>query len=156
MTEPPPNRRSQGEGPFRVMLFAGFFYMLLPRSISLRLIPRVLMGFPLFASSAALAQQTSAEDAAAAASCLACGGTMIMIPIAVLVLNIALLVWVAKDAKARGMENPVLWMMLVLFTSLIGLAIYWFTRPQGVKEACSGCGNNRLPSLSTCPHCGRS
>jgi len=29
--------------------------------------------------------------------------------------SVALLVWVARDAKARGMDSAVLWMLLVFF-----------------------------------------
>jgi hypothetical protein len=86
--------------------------------------------------------------------CSACGG-LIAIPILIIALNIAMLVWVAKDAKARGMETPILWMLLVFFMSVVGLIIYIFSRPQGEIVKCPNCGNNRLRSLSQCPHCGR-
>jgi uncharacterized membrane protein YhaH (DUF805 family) len=79
---------------------------------------------------------------------------MIAIPIAILALNIALLVWVARDAKARGMDNAVLWMILVMFTSVIGLIIYIFSRPQGNLVPCVSCHNQRLQSSAKCPHCG--
>jgi hypothetical protein len=62
---------------------------------------------------------------------------------------------VAKDAKARGMETPILWMLLVFFLSVVGLIIYIFSRPQGEIVKCANCGNNRLRTLSQCPHCGR-
>ena len=86
--------------------------------------------------------------------CSACGG-IIAIPIAIIALNIAMLVWVAKDAKARGMETPILWMLLVFFLSVVGLVIYIFSRPQGEIIKCANCSNNRLKTLSQCPHCGR-
>lgn len=79
---------------------------------------------------------------------------MIMVPVLFFALNIALLVWVARDAKARGMDNAVLWMALVMFTSVVGLAIYIFARPQGETEKCPNCGNNRLKGLAKCPYCG--
>jgi hypothetical protein len=77
-----------------------------------------------------------------------------MIPIVVLVLNIALLVWVARDAKARGMDSAVLWMLLVMFTSVLGLVLYLFSRPQGEVAQCSNCRNQRLQASLKCPHCG--
>jgi len=77
-----------------------------------------------------------------------------LIPIILTVLGIALLVWVARDAKARGMDSAVLWMILVFFTSIIGLIIYLFSRPQGNLVPCSHCGNRRLQASAKCPHCG--
>ncbi|MBI3684619.1 MAG: membrane protein insertion efficiency factor YidD [Acidobacteria bacterium] len=72
---------------------------------------------------------------------------MILIPIMLFALNIALLIWVARDAKSRGMDSAVLWMILVMFTSVIGLIIYTFSRPQGNLIQCSSCNNKRLDSL---------
>ena len=79
---------------------------------------------------------------------------MLLIPIAIIALNIALLVWVARDAKSRGMDNAVLWMLLVFFTSVLGLVIYLFSRPQGELVQCPHCNNRRLKVSATCPHCG--
>lgn len=101
----------------------------------------------------ALAQQSRPSDLAACGACGTCGGTLILIPIAIIALNIALLVWVARDAKARGMDSAVLWMILVMFTSIIGLIIYIFSRPQGNLVRCQHCGNNRLQASAKCPHC---
>ena len=89
--------------------------------------------------------------------CAACGGlgfVFIIIVVALIALNIALLVWVARDAKSRGMDNAVLWMVLVMFTGVIGLIIYIFSRPQGNLVKCKNCGNNRLKASAKCPHCG--
>ncbi len=90
----------------------------------------------------------------ACAACGTCGGVLIGIPIVFIALNIALLVWVARDAKARGMDSAVLWMVLVMFTSVIGLIIYIFSRPQGNVVQCQHCGNKRLQVGARCPHCG--
>ncbi len=93
----------------------------------------------------------------ACAGCGICGGglaVMILIPVIFFVLNIALLVWVARDAKARSMDSSVLWMALVMFTSVLGLVIYIFSRPQGNLVSCQSCGNNRLQASAKCPHCG--
>lgn len=97
--------------------------------------------------------QGPADAAAGLAGCAACGG-LIFIPIGIIVLNIALLVWVARDAKARGMDSSVLWMLLVMFTSVIGLIIYISSRPQGNVVQCSNCQNKRLQASVKCPHCG--
>jgi uncharacterized membrane protein YhaH (DUF805 family) len=99
----------------------------------------------------ALAQ--SSDAASQVAGCAMCS-TFLAVPIIILVLNIALLVWVARDAKARGMDSAVLWMILVMFTSVIGLLIYIFSRPQGNLIRCPNCGNNRLQASVKCPHCG--
>lgn len=91
------------------------------------------------------------------AGCAACGTVMailVVCSIAILVLNIALLVWVARDAKARGMDSAVVWMLLVMFTGLLGLLIYIFSRPQGNVLPCPTCGNKRLQASARCPHCG--
>jgi len=74
--------------------------------------------------------------------------------VALVVLNIAMLVWVARDAKARGMDSAVLWMLLVFFTGFFGLLIYLFARPQGNVVKCAHCGNSRLQASAKCPHCG--
>jgi hypothetical protein len=94
------------------------------------------------------------EDAAALGACAACSGVMILIPIVIIALNIALLIWVAKDAKSRGMDNAVVWMILVMCTSVIGLVIYLNSRPKGELTKCAKCGNNRLQTSARCPHCG--
>ncbi len=85
---------------------------------------------------------------------LACCGTFFLFWIVLIVLNIALLVWVARDAKARGMDGAILWMLLVFFLSLLGLIIYLFARPQGNLVPCPNCGNKKLQASLKCPHCG--
>jgi uncharacterized membrane protein YhaH (DUF805 family) len=88
-----------------------------------------------------------------AAGCAACGGVLFFM-IAVFVINIAILIWVARDAKNRGMDGAILWMLLVFFTSFIGLIIYIFARPQGNLVQCSNCNNKKLQASVKCPHCG--
>lgn len=106
----------------------------------------------------AFAQRRSgADDVGACAACSACGGGVLLIPlliIGIFALNIALLVWVARDAKARGMDSSILWMVLVMFTGLIGLVLYLFSRPQGEVIQCHACNNKRLQASAKCPHCG--
>ena len=105
-------------------------------------------------SSAWAQMQNPGEGAAGCAACGALGGFMILIPLGILALNIALLVWVAKDAKARGMDTPVLWMIVVMATSLVGLIIYLLSRPKGDLIQCPKCGGRRLSTSAKCPHCG--
>ena len=94
------------------------------------------------------------NPAAGCAGCLACGVFPIVMIVAVIALHIAILVWVAKDAKSRGMDNAVLWMILVMVIGVIGLVIYLLARPQGNLTPCPNCHNNRLQVSVRCPHCG--
>lgn len=94
------------------------------------------------------------DDAAGGVAACGCLGFFGLIIIAFIALNIALLVWVAKDAKNRGMDNAVLWMILVMFTGIIGFIIYILVRPQGNLIPCAHCNNKRLQVSAKCPHCG--
>jgi hypothetical protein len=103
-------------------------------------------------SATALAQNAS-DAASSVAACGLCG-TFLFLPIVVVVLDILLLIWVARDAKARGLDNGILWMLLVFFTSFVGLIIYLLARPQGDLIECPNCHNKRLQAAVRCPHCG--
>jgi len=109
---------------------------------------------PYDAAQAKAAADAAAAGTAAGAGCLACGGGLIVLIIGSIVLSIALLVWVARDAKNRGMDNSVMWMIVVFFTSFLGLIIYIFSRPQGELVPCPTCKNKRLKVSAKCPHCG--
>lgn len=110
-----------------------------------------LTGALCLAPSLAFAQSNSHDGDGA---CAACFTIFFIIPFVYFVLNMALCVWVARDAKARGMDSAVLWMLLVLFTSLIGLFLYLFSRPQGNTISCSNCGNEKLQAAIRCSYCG--
>jgi len=113
-----------------------------------------LFSLPLF-SRVVLAQRPAGPNpGAACAACGGCGFLMIAIVVGIIALHIALLVWVARDAKSRGMDSAVLWMVLVMLTGLIGLLIYIFSRPQGNLVQCASCHNKRLQASAQCPHCG--
>ena len=77
-----------------------------------------------------------------------------LIPLILLVVQIALLVWVARDSKSRGMDGAAIWMIFVFLVPIIGLVVYWFSRPQGNLTKCLSCGNTRLEAAAKCPHCG--
>jgi hypothetical protein len=94
------------------------------------------------------------DDAAGGAAACGCLGFFGLIIVGFIALNIALLVWVAKDAKNRGMDNAVLWLILVALTGLIGFIIYILVRPQGSLTTCPHCANKRLQVSAKCPHCG--
>jgi hypothetical protein len=108
-------------------------------------------GLPGYAFAAFQSDSDAAAGGAAACGCLGFIGFII---IGIIALNIALLVWVARDAKARGMDNSVLWMVLVMITGLLGLIIYLLSRPKGNLIACPHCGNKRMQVGVKCPHCG--
>jgi Phospholipase_D-nuclease N-terminal len=78
----------------------------------------------------------------------------IAIFVGLITLSTYLLIWVAKDAKSRGVDNPVVWMILVFCTGIIGLIIYLAVRPGGNLVKCENCPNKKLPYAKTCPHCG--
>jgi hypothetical protein len=101
--------------------------------------------------SPAAALQRNEPNPIAACGCLGFFGVIV---VGIIALNIALLIWVARDAKNRGMDNPVLWMILVMFTGIIGLVVYLFVRPPGSLVSCAHCANKRLPVSAKCPHCG--
>lgn len=108
----------------------------------------------LFWTAGSWAQDNSPSPFAGCAACSGCGGLLLICWLGLVALQIALLVWVARDAKARGMDSAVLWMLLVMFVPLIGLLIYIFARPQGNMIQCPNCGNRRLAASVKCPHCG--
>lgn len=129
------------------LLILGASQMTLPKLLGLALVTPFLLSVP------ALAQRDP-DPAAGCAACGTCGAFVIFLIVAVIALNIALLVWVARDAKARGMDSAVVWMVLVMFTGIIGLVIYLFSRPEGNMVRCPSCNNNRLLASAKCPHCG--
>jgi Phospholipase_D-nuclease N-terminal len=98
-------------------------------------------------------QLQQAQEEQACAVCAGGAAFMVFTVVALIALNIALLVWVARDAKSRGMDSSILWMLLVMFTSVIGLLIYLFSRPQGELIQCSNCKGKRLKVSTSCPHC---
>jgi hypothetical protein len=42
-----------------------------------------------------------------------------------------------------------------VFTSVIGLIVYLFSRPPGLLVPCPHCGKKRMEGSATCPHCGQ-
>lgn len=100
-------------------------------------------------------ERRASSEAEGLAACGACGGcwaAICALLVAVPVLHIATAVWVARDARARGMEGAP-WILLMVFTGLIGLIVYMFSRPQGNLVPCTSCGNKRLQASAVCPHC---
>ena len=100
--------------------------------------------------------QTGPTDAEVAT---ACGGMLLffiivgVISLVSTIVWIFVVIWVAKDANARGMDNSALWVVLVLFLGLIGLVVYLVSRPAGELKICRECGKKRLREARRCPHC---
>lgn len=103
-----------------------------------------------------IAQQQKEAEEAAEQACAVCGSSVALIAglsLVGLILNIAILVWVARDAKNRSMDGAILWMILVMFLGLLGLIIYILSRPQGALGQCGTCQGKRLTTSARCPHC---
>ena len=93
--------------------------------LKLRIAVSIVVATPFFAEVA----QAVSNDGNAAAGCAACGGglaTMILVP---LIIQVAILAWVVKDARARGIESPLGWMVFVFFVPVVGFLVYLFSRP---------------------------
>ena len=90
----------------------------------------LLSAAAVFAQETPTPEDTASPSAAAAGALAACGMGMLLIPLIILAINIALMIWVGKDAKARGMENHVLWMVLTFFLGILGWVIYLLVRPK--------------------------
>ena len=99
-------------------------------------------------------QQNAPNPDAGCAACLAGTTGLILLVLAWFGAGIALLVWVVRDAKNRGVESPILWMLLVFVLSFLGLVIYLLSRPGGNLVACEHCGHKKLQYARLCPHCG--
>lgn len=82
-------------------------------------------------------------------------GCCVVLPLLHLVATVLLLAWVARDARARGVDGGAVWVLIILFTSWLGLLVYLASRPHGVLVVCKRCNNKRLEAARTCPHCGR-
>lgn len=121
----------------------------------------IMVSFLLLFLSSYSSLYAQSSDSEGAASCLACGTcgsfgvlTFVVIPVVIFILQIALLIWVVRDSKARSMDNPVVWMIVVFLVPLIGIVVYMFSRPQGTFEGCQHCSAQKLTTVLKCPHCG--
>lgn len=90
-----------------------------------RSVMATLMAANFFLSNVAFADSQSDG----ALGCAACGSGMLMFMIAPLVIQVLLLVWVVKDSRERGIESPLGWMAFVFLVPLVGILVYWFSRP---------------------------
>jgi uncharacterized protein len=65
-----------------------------------------------------------------------------------------MMVFTYKDAKARGDQNAVLWLVLIFFLHWIGFIVYMVARPKGDLVPCPNCHQKKMDVLTKCPHCG--
>lgn len=64
------------------------------------------------------------------------------------------MIFVWKDAKARGDTNAALWLVFTLVCSWVGAVVYLLARPKGDLSPCPQCHQPRLATLTRCPLCG--
>jgi hypothetical protein len=76
---------------------------------------------------------------------------LLLVPLVLGTCVVALVVYVARDARARG-TSPL--MALVVFLGPVGFLLYLAIRPQGRLTACVSCDAKRLPSNHGCWRCG--
>jgi RsiW-degrading membrane proteinase PrsW (M82 family) len=76
-----------------------------------------------------LAQGTTEPSGTATGAAAALLGTCLIVGLVILVINILLLIWVYKDAKARG-QNAVLWLILTFFFGIVALIVWLIIRPK--------------------------
>jgi putative membrane protein insertion efficiency factor len=94
-----------------------------------------------------------AAGAACAAGSIACILAIISGLIAIGI-QVFMMVFTYKDAKARGDQNAVLWLVLIFFLHWVGFVVYIVARPKGDLVPCPNCHNKKLDILTKCPHCG--
>jgi len=94
-----------------------------------------------------------------------------LVLIVTLVVNIAICVWVYKDAESRGMSAGI-WVLILLVSGILGLLIYLGVRPKEVStynegysdrdvssiranrtQVCDRCSAEYNASYSNCPDC---
>jgi putative membrane protein insertion efficiency factor len=102
--------------------------------------------------------EQEAKQAAKALGAACAGGTLwcafvIVMGLIGLAIQIFMMVFAFKDAKARGDQNAVLWLVLIFFMHLMGFVVYMIARPKGDLVPCPNCHQKKLAILTKCPHC---
>ena len=84
---------------------------------------------------------------------IGCGGIELLILLAFLAVPF-IGAWVFRDATAREMDNPVLWVIVILIGNVFGLSVYLIVKPKVHLIKCHHCDRKRINGSATCPHCG--
>lgn len=100
------------------------------------------------------AKEALKEIAPAAGACVAGCVIWIVVVLIGLGIEIFMMVFAFKDAKARGDQNAALWIILIFFLHFIGFVVYMVARPKGDLVPCPNCKQKKLQTLVKCPHCG--
>lgn len=85
---------------------------------------------------------------------IGCGGIELLILLAFLAVPFFLGVWVFRDATAREIDSPVLWVIVILIGNVLGLIVYLIVKPKVHLIKCHHCVRKRIDGSATCPHCG--
>ena len=78
-----------------------------------------------------------------------------VLSVVLLITSVAMLIWMAKDSRNRGMEGIASWIMPILFLNVLAFLVYFFSRPRGKLVNCRFCANRCLDNALSCPHCRR-
>jgi Na+/H+-dicarboxylate symporter len=81
-------------------------------------------------------------------------GAFCIIWIVILVVSLLIAIWVYKDADKRG-SSGALWLIIVIFTGIIGLIIWLVVRPPIGGKASGETSTSSGGSDRRCPNCGR-
>ena len=99
-------------------------------------------------------KEAAPEAGKAAGWCLGSCLVSLLVSFVGLAVWIVAIVYIVKDAKARGDANAVLWIILAALFPVIGIVVYFDARPKGDLVPCANCKNRQLVTLVKCPHCG--
>lgn len=91
----------------------------------------VILAALVFSATPLFATPTTVTDEDAGFACAACAGIFLVVPLIVLVINLIIGVWMYKDAQRRGNPQAVLWLVVGVIFSIVGLVIYLAVRKSG-------------------------
>jgi hypothetical protein len=100
---------------------------------------RLCAPFFLFVSLASAFGQTATPDYAKDAAGIGVWVLPYVFALIPLIINLALMVWVGKDAKHRDMDNRGIWMVFVFLTGFFGWFVYLLVRPTTTLSPANGC-----------------